>query len=149
MHLPQAPNTSTGNSNASRNPEWNTSARQVADLTSPLMIQPGSSPPYTDLMSSLPADINDQSPLRSNTNVTNRQNRNPLPKRLDAVPTQQRGSAPNRVSRACNRCRRAKTKCSGTDPCRACQSIDQECIYSTGKVELQKRLLCSSLQVIQ
>ncbi|KAH7173208.1 uncharacterized protein B0J16DRAFT_405516 [Fusarium flagelliforme] len=42
----------------------------------------------------------------------------------------QAGIKRRRILRACTPCRIAKSKCSGTSPCKRCQSLGQECVFS-------------------
>jgi hypothetical protein len=45
----------------------------------------------------------------------------------------------NRTSHACNKCRKAKAKCSGGQPCEKCRTEDKECIYGDGKRDKERK----------
>jgi len=45
----------------------------------------------------------------------------------------------NRTSRACDKCRKAKAKCSGGQPCEKCRTEDKECIYGDGKRDKERK----------
>lgn len=45
----------------------------------------------------------------------------------------------SRTSHACERCRKSKSKCSGTQPCEKCRNERKECIYGDGKRDKEKK----------
>jgi hypothetical protein len=45
----------------------------------------------------------------------------------------------NRTSHACDKCRKAKAKCSGGQPCEKCRTEDKECIYGDGKRDKERK----------
>jgi hypothetical protein len=45
----------------------------------------------------------------------------------------------NRTSHACDKCRKAKAKCSGGQPCEKCRMEDKECIYGDGKRDKERK----------
>ncbi len=48
-----------------------------------------------------------------------------------------------RTSHACDKCRKAKAKCSGGQPCEKCKSEGRECVYGDGKRDRVKKCVCS------
>ena len=44
-----------------------------------------------------------------------------------------KASGKERTSHACDKCRKAKAKCSGGQPCEKCKAENKECIYGDGK----------------
>lgn len=49
------------------------------------------------------------------------------------------GSKKGRTSHACDLCRKAKTGCSGQQPCARCKSANVPCVYGDGKRDKEKK----------
>jgi hypothetical protein len=62
----------------------------------------------------------------------------PLPKSRAEYATSS-GTEKNRTSHACDKCRKAKAKCSGGQPCEKCRTEDKECIYGDGKRDRERK----------
>jgi hypothetical protein len=45
----------------------------------------------------------------------------------------------NRTSHACDKCRKAKAKCSGGQPCDKCRNEGKECFYGDGKRDKERK----------
>jgi len=45
----------------------------------------------------------------------------------------------NRTSHACEKCRKAKAKCSGSQPCEKCRAENKECIYGDKKRDKERK----------
>ena len=50
-----------------------------------------------------------------------------------------KASAKERTSHACDKCRKAKAKCSGGEPCEKCKAEGKECVYGDGKRDRMKK----------
>lgn len=50
-----------------------------------------------------------------------------------------KASGKERTSHACDKCRKAKAKCSGGDPCEKCKTEGKECVYGDGKRDRMKK----------
>jgi hypothetical protein len=62
----------------------------------------------------------------------------PLPKSRAAHSGSPR-TEKNRTSHACDKCRKAKAKCSGGQPCDKCRNEAKECVYGDGKRDKEKK----------
>jgi len=62
----------------------------------------------------------------------------PLPKSR-AEYTASSKTEKNRTTHACDKCRKAKAKCSGGQPCEKCRTEDKECIYGDGKRDKERK----------
>jgi hypothetical protein len=60
----------------------------------------------------------------------------PLPKHYAVASSK---TERNRTARACDRCRKAKTKCSGGQPCEKCKIEGRGCVYGTGKRDKDRK----------
>ena len=62
----------------------------------------------------------------------------PLPKsRADYAASSR--TEKNRTIHACDKCRKAKAKCCGGQPCEKCRTKDKECIYGDGKRDRERK----------
>ncbi|KAI9735695.1 MAG: hypothetical protein M1818_006303 [Claussenomyces sp. TS43310] len=52
-----------------------------------------------------------------------------------------KGPDKNRTAHACEKCRKAKAKCSGGHPCDKCKNEGKECVYGDGKRDLERKTL--------
>lgn len=50
-----------------------------------------------------------------------------------------KASGKERTSHACDKCRKAKAKCSGGEPCEKCKAEGKECVYGDGKRDKMKK----------
>lgn len=50
-----------------------------------------------------------------------------------------KASGKERTSHACDKCRKAKAKCSGGEPCEKCKAEGKECVYGDGKRDRMKK----------
>lgn len=62
----------------------------------------------------------------------------PLPKSRAKYSSSSR-TEKNRTSHACDKCRKAKAKCSGAQPCEKCRTENKECIYGDGKRDKERK----------
>lgn len=62
----------------------------------------------------------------------------PLPKSRAEYAASSR-TEKNRTSHACDKCRKAKAKCSGGQPCEKCRTEGKECIYGDGKRDKERK----------
>lgn len=53
----------------------------------------------------------------------------------------------NRTSHACDKCRRAKAKCTGGLPCEKCKNESKHCVYGDGKRDKEKKELERVLRI--
>lgn len=63
----------------------------------------------------------------------------PLPRPNSAIINSSTNAEKNRISHACDKCRRAKAKCSGGLPCVKCRNEGKECIYGAGKRDKERK----------
>ncbi len=65
----------------------------------------------------------------------------PLPRPYKAYSSTSKAEK-NRTSHACDKCRKAKAKCSGSQPCDKCRSEGKECVYGDGKRDKERKYVC-------
>lgn len=63
----------------------------------------------------------------------------PLPKSRAEYSAASSRTEKNRTSHACDKCRKAKAKCSGGQPCEKCRAEDKKCIYGDGKRDKERK----------